>query len=135
MNPPTPSANPRSVPHAPPIDTASLLERCMNNAEIALLVLDKLEEQITRDLDALTVATAADDFDALTRTAHALKGAASSAGASALSRAAGCVESLAKADHADHHVLDRELHTLQRLANACANAIPGARHAIQHPRT
>lgn len=76
-------------------DQAALLSRCSADHDFAIKLLDKLEQRLEKDNDAIKSALDKEDVNALRALGHTLKGAAATVGALMLSRAAGELESAA----------------------------------------
>lgn len=74
---------------------AALLSRCSADHDFAIKLLDKLEQRLEKDNDAIKNALEIENVDALRALGHTLKGAAATVGALSLSRAAGELESAA----------------------------------------
>jgi HPt (histidine-containing phosphotransfer) domain-containing protein len=74
-----------------PVDADGLLRRCMDDASLAAMILDRFERQLPKDLEELWRAVGAGDARQVAQTAHALKGAAGAVSATDL---AGCAAKL-----------------------------------------
>ena len=114
---------------APPLSLTELFERCMGNAAIATLVLDKFEKQLTRDVLDIEERLVARDAGQIARTAHALKGSAGAAAATALQSLAATVEGLARQDQLDS--IAHELAALRAEVDRCVGYLPTARAALK----
>ena len=75
-----------------PIDRASLVGRCMDDAGFACLILGKFQAGVRPMADRVAAAVAAGDAAEMARSAHALKGAAANLSAGALQAAAARIE-------------------------------------------
>lgn len=89
MDAPQPANDPITVP--------ALLERCMGRADLAGLLLAKLERQAAADLEALAALLAAGDLAAGGARAHALKGAAAALAADGVRAGAARLEQACRA--------------------------------------
>lgn len=127
-HPDNPIGNASTPP--PPFALAELSERCMGNAAIATLVLDKFEKQLTVDIREIEERLAARDAGQIARTAHALKGAAGAVAAPALRELAAKVEILARQDQLDS--IAQELSALRTEVERCLGYLPVARGALKH---
>ncbi len=112
----------------PPFALAELSERCMGNAAVATLVLDKFEKQLTADIREIQERLAAQDTGQIARTAHALKGAAGAVAAQALRELAAKVEILARQDQLDS--IAQEMSSLRSEVERCLDHLPTARRAL-----
>lgn len=83
---------------AAPLNVAELLHRCVGRAEIAQMVLDRLESQVSNDFKAIEGALLAGDARAAAVAAHSLKGTAGASGARALLALVLRLEAAAKAE-------------------------------------
>ena len=116
-----------------PISTVKLVERCMGNFEVALLVLEKFETQLRDDLEQLERDVNECNAAAVTRVAHGLKGAAGIVGADELARLVSRIESHAKHDQFD--ALAIEIAALRDEVHRCAGGVLRARKDIDAIRT
>jgi len=89
-----------AVLDVPPIDRASLVERCMGDAGFACLILGKFQARAAEMVAAVDRAATAADAAAAARAAHALKGAAANLSAEAVRVAATAIESAGHAGDA-----------------------------------
>jgi HPt (histidine-containing phosphotransfer) domain-containing protein len=80
-----------------PIDARELLDRCMDNIELAERVLTKLQSRFESDMVELEQTLAAKDMKALAGVAHRLKGAAANVAAHGLRNCAAELEEMAYA--------------------------------------
>lgn len=80
-----------------PIAVPALLERCMGRADLAGLLLAKLERQAAADLEALAGLLAAGDLTAGGARSHALKGAAAALAAGGVRAGAARLEQACRA--------------------------------------
>ncbi len=79
-----------------PFAIEALLDRCMNNAETVVLILDEFEKQVVSDLEEINRNVASSDCEATARVAHALKGALGILSAAALTDIAFKVEKMGR---------------------------------------
>jgi len=93
---PRPAPPPAPEPTTPPIEMASLLERCMGNTELRARLLEKFANQAGELLRQISESAAAADIARLTLYSHTLKGSAINMSAAAVSKAAQQIETLAK---------------------------------------
>lgn len=107
---------------AAPIDTETLLRRCMGRAALAATLLGKFEKQARGDLAVLTEMVGRGDRDLVIRTAHALKGAAAAVSADKVRDAASTLETAGRDGAAE---MMHAMAALAREVEACLNAIPG----------
>jgi HPt (histidine-containing phosphotransfer) domain-containing protein len=106
-SPPPPAAPPepvttaesRTIAHT--FDLEALVKRCLGNRAFAARILTKFLDQAPGDVGAIVEAGRAGQPDEVMRLAHRFRGAAATAGAISLSRAAADVESLARGADAD----------------------------------
>jgi HPt (histidine-containing phosphotransfer) domain-containing protein len=87
----------------PHIDTASLLERCMGNAELMTRLLAAFEPEIGREIQQLEDAVKSGDNPRIANVAHTLQGSAANLSAARLSALAREVEHSARRNESDHH--------------------------------
>ena len=120
--------------HDQPIDVGLLLERCMDDASLALMVLAKFEEQAASDLAGLvrSVATQENGGNGSTaeaaRRAHALRGTAGAIGATELMNAASQLE---EAAHTGTMSLAQELATtVVAEIRRCLGSVPTVRQEL-----
>ena len=95
MNISTPTGTTAGPDNLPPIERASLVERCMSDAGFACVILGKFQARAGEMVAAVERAVAAADAAAIGRAAHALKGASANLSAERLRAAAQAVESAA----------------------------------------
>ena len=104
--PPTASKPTKPAPQMPAapgsstttsIDTASLIDRCMGNVELASRVLAQFETQLSADLKAAEEALGANNSADGVKIIHKLKGCAANVSANALAGVASQIESLIRA--------------------------------------
>jgi CheY-like chemotaxis protein/HPt (histidine-containing phosphotransfer) domain-containing protein len=110
----------RAEPH---IDSVSLLERCMGNADLMERLLAAFEPEIDRELVRLECAIKAGDNSRIANVAHSLKGSAANLSAARLSALAGDVEHAARRNESHNH--DELLDELRREFGRCIAALPG----------
>lgn len=115
-----------------PFDTGALLERCMGNAKIALMVLEKLAMQLPGDVKNLTASTATGDCKATASVAHALKGAAGTVAAGTLRELAAAMEQGGRAN--DLERVRTCLEELTREVDRCLNHLPVAKAELSGSR-
>lgn len=113
---------------APPFAMPELLDRCMGNAAIAVLILDKFEKQLHSDIVQIQQQVSAGDSAELARTAHALKGAAGAVAAAALHDLAAELETSARQNRLD--AIAPGLAFLRAEVDRCLSHIPIAREAL-----
>jgi CheY-like chemotaxis protein len=113
---------------AAPIDVGALLERCMGNAEIAVMFLDEFEKQLATDLQSIESSIPANDVEAVARTAHGLKGASAVAAASSLHAASLALEASSKAG--ELLAMASDFDQLKMEAARCVRFIPAARSSL-----
>jgi len=114
---------------APPLALNEFLDRCMGNADIACLVLDKFERQLKADIRTIEERLAVQDAGDIARTAHALKGSAGAAAAAELQHLAARIEGLARQDRLD--AIAQELTGLRAEVERCLGYMPMARGALK----
>jgi chemotaxis protein histidine kinase CheA len=112
--------NPTPQGSSPPLATAELLERCMGNPGVALLVLDLPEiERLTAAGDAAQVA----------RTCHSLKGAAGAVASDSIQRIAAELETLAKQSRLDS--IAQQVASLRTEVERVLAYLPAARGTLK----
>lgn len=112
----------------PPLSLDELRHRCMNNAAVATLILDKFEQQMRSDFQALQESVDRQDLIEVARITHALKGAAGAVAATSLRDRAKEFE-----DHARQGRLEclaGDLAMLRDECDRCLKALPAARSAF-----
>lgn len=124
----TASNAPETTSLALPLELDEFSERCMGNAAIATMLLEKFEVQLHGDLDQLAQGLAAGDGEQLASTAHGLKGAAAALAASSIRALAAEIEALARNGSLD--AIATELETLQAEADRCIAYMPTAKSAF-----
>lgn len=105
-----------------------LLERCMGNAPIAAIIVDKFEKQLRDDVIRLKDLGASGDAGQMAHTAHALKGAAGATGAAAIYALAGKLEHAAREDRLDSVLAD--LSDLCNEVDKCLRDLPLVRERL-----
>lgn len=80
----------------PPVQVNELLNRCMNNSELAKSLLEKFEASLDAYFDALPKDWGVEHCESVHRDAHKLKGAAATVGATSLMDAANELSELAR---------------------------------------
>ena len=123
----TPETPDRSS-EARPLILEEFSERCMGDPAIAMVLLEKFEAQLHRDLEEMEQGLASGDGDRIACTAHALKGAAAAVAATAIRRVAAEVETLARDNRLDQ--LATALPALRSEIDRCVAYIPSARSAF-----
>lgn len=108
--------------------TRDLLERCMGNASIASIIIDKFEKQLHADVNRLKSLCAEGDVGQVAHTAHALKGAAGATGARAVYTLAGQVERAAREHRLDTVAAD--LAALCHEIDLCLRHLPLVRERL-----
>jgi HPt (histidine-containing phosphotransfer) domain-containing protein len=132
MNTEPPLNSPDSrVPESAPIVVAELSERCMGNALIAAMVLEKFEAQLRSDVPELEQRLRDGRADQFARIAHALK-AAGAAAAKAVYGLAARVEQTARESRLGS--IATELDALKGEIARCLAYLPEARAALSGPR-
>lgn len=111
-----------------PFDMKALLERCMGNAKIATLVLEKLAQQLPDDLEHLSVSTAQADCEQTAKIAHALKGAAGTVAAATLRQFASDIETYGREQQIDK--AKECLADLKREVERCLKFVPAAKKQL-----
>ena len=112
----------------PPFALAELSERCLGNAAVATLLLDKFEKQMHADIRELEQRLAVGEAGQIARTAHALKGAAGAVAAPVLRDLAAQVETLARQEHLES--IAREMSSLRAEVERCLAYLPVARGVL-----
>jgi signal transduction histidine kinase/DNA-binding response OmpR family regulator/HPt (histidine-containing phosphotransfer) domain-containing protein len=82
----------------PPVDIASLRQRCMGNRKIAAKALSKFDSNMPQDVAALDESVRRGDAKSAAASAHKIKGAAANISAEGLRRISAELEKLARAD-------------------------------------
>jgi HPt (histidine-containing phosphotransfer) domain-containing protein len=108
----------------PPIDAASLLQRCRGKGPLAERLLAQFEQQLAGQVETLRQSLGRSDHDALARAAHAVKGSAANMSAGGLSDVAARLEKLGAA--ADREAAAACLEQLADQARQCRAFIPRA---------
>lgn len=109
-----------------PISLPALFEGCMGDHSIVLLLLDKFEAQLNRDVPELVRFAEAGDTAGVTHLTHALKGAAGMMAASRLHQAAAEIESSARSN--DLVTIMAELGGLRAEVDRCLQQLPAVRN-------
>jgi len=112
----------------PPFVLTELLDRCMGNAAIATLLLDKFEQQLSADVRGIHECLATRDAEQMARTAHALKGAAGALAAATLRDLAAEIETLSRANQLDS--IAQEFTLLRSEVERCVAYLPAARAGL-----
>jgi len=118
---------------APPIDRASLVERCMGDASFACLILGKFQSRAPEMVAAVDRAAVAGDAAAAARAAHALKGAAANLSAEAVRVAAGSIEAAGHA--ADAAAIVAMVAPLRAAMDRCLAYVPRLTAELQRSPT
>jgi HPt (histidine-containing phosphotransfer) domain-containing protein len=121
--------NPTPQGSSPPLATAELLERCMGNPGVALLVLEKFEKQLHNDLPEIERLTAAGDAAQVARTCHSLKGAAGAVASDSIQRIAAELETLAKQSRLDS--IAQQVASLRTEVERVLAYLPAARGTLK----
>ena len=119
--------------HTAPLDVKDLLRRCMGKVEIAQMVLDKLEQQVSSDFDAIKAALLDGNSDATAVAAHSLKGSAGAAGAAALLTLARRLETAARAKSLG--IAEEWLDEIRAELDGIHQFMPAARAELRHVRS
>lgn len=103
-------------PHAGPIDRGVLLDQCMGEGPLAVMVLERFEAQLRSDLEKIVTTLEARELTGLPKVLHALKGTAGAVGAMRLYRLAASMEAHAREGHLERVLregpeLCREVHS------------------------
>lgn len=109
----------------PPLALPEFIGRCMGNAAVATLVLDKFECQLRSDVRQIQEQLAARDAVQIARTAHTLKGSAGATSAAALQVLAASIEAMAREGRLDS--IAGELAELRSEVDRCLGYLPIAR--------
>lgn len=117
-----------SPSETPPLATSELIDRCMGNAAIARLMLEKFEKQLLEDLGKIEQLLADKDQAQTARVAHALKGAAGAVAAGALHEATAAFEALVKQGQLD--LAAQAFPRVRSEGQRCAAYLPQARAAL-----
>jgi HPt (histidine-containing phosphotransfer) domain-containing protein len=105
-----------------------LAARCMGNATIAGMLLEKFEQQLRKDVESISARAAEHDAARLAGIAHALKGAAASVAAGDVRAAAARIEFLAREDSLDS--IQREIELLRGEIDRCLAYLPEAKREL-----
>jgi HPt (histidine-containing phosphotransfer) domain-containing protein len=99
-NPREGAVNTATLAAAPPaaLDAKGLVDRCLGNLEFVETVLRKYQERFPQDVSQLRSIAASGDASQLVKTAHRLKGAAVTVGATGLSTVLAEIEALGRAN-------------------------------------
>ncbi len=112
-----------------PLHVAELSGRCMGNAQMASMLLDKFEKQLNADVGVMQGQLASGDCAQLAKTVHALKGAAGAVAATGVHTLAAQLEGLAREQR-----LEEAAASLKRLraeVDRCLAYLPRAREHLQ----
>jgi CheY-like chemotaxis protein len=85
-----------AAPASPPIAYDDLLQRCLGSTDFLKSLLKRCEAAWAKDISALTAALQSRDKEAVSRTAHALKGSAANLSATTVQKLASEIEALAR---------------------------------------
>src|SRR5437870_639161 len=124
-----PAGNEPAPTRPPPLSLHELTDRCMGDAALASLVLEKFEAQLNADLREIQQRLADGDAAQIARTAHALKGAAGAAAAPVLRDIAARVEMLAR--EVGLTGIAEELSSLRAEVDRCLEYLPRARATLK----
>lgn len=116
-------------PTNPPLHASELADRCMGNAQIAAVLLDKFEKQLGADVRAMQGHLAAGDCEQLARTVHALKGAAGAVGAPGVRAISAELEALARSQRLDEAAASLE--QLRAEVDRCLAYLPRVREQVR----
>lgn len=122
----TGNGGPKAAPL--PLSVRELFDRCMGNAAVATLMLEKFEKQIRSDVRDLAERLEAQDAAKIAHTAHALKGAAGAVAAAHLRERAAEIERLAREDQLA--AIGQELVALRSEIEHCLAYLPSARREL-----
>jgi two-component system, sensor histidine kinase and response regulator len=111
-----------------PLSLPQLLDRCMGNAAVAKMILNKFEEQLLGDISKMQQQHSAGDASQLAKTAHALKGAAGAVAASALHDLSAEIEKMARENRLD--TMATALSTLSSEVDRCLKHLPAVRNSL-----
>jgi HPt (histidine-containing phosphotransfer) domain-containing protein len=111
-----------------PLSLPQLLDRCMGNAAIAKMILNKFEEQLLGDIPKMQQQHLAGDASELAKTAHALKGAAGAVAASTLHDLSAEIEMMARESRLD--AMATALATLRAEVDRCLEHLPAVRNSL-----
>jgi len=114
---------PAPEPTTPPIEMASLLERCMGNTELRARLMEKFVNQAGELLRQISESATAADVARLSLYAHTLKGSAINMSAGAVSKAAQKIELLAKSG--ETRQVEEPLRQLQVEIDRCVAFVKG----------
>jgi two-component system, sensor histidine kinase and response regulator len=125
-------ASAAAAPVAAPINIEALLRRCRGKSTLAQNVLKMFADSADAQLAELRTTLAANDWTALTRVAHTLKGASANLSADAVSAAAAKLEQLGKSADAD--AASSALAQLESEIRACLDYLPSTASLMEnHP--
>jgi HPt (histidine-containing phosphotransfer) domain-containing protein len=111
------------------IDVALFLDRCMDDAALALMVLGSFRDKALADLEEIAKCVSQADADAVSRRTHAMKGSAGAIAAGPLMEAAARLEEAAHSKAMGSFAglmaeLSSEMHR-------CMVAMPGVQQTLQ----
>jgi HPt (histidine-containing phosphotransfer) domain-containing protein len=112
-----------------PINTVTLLERCMGKTDLALELLDRFAHQVSHMLGMLQDHLASGNAELFTRVSHTLKGSAGSMSAGAVREIAAGLEELGR-----RHSLEparENLALLAREVQRCLEYVPRAKAQLE----
>ncbi|HMN41745.1 MAG TPA: Hpt domain-containing protein [Phycisphaerales bacterium] len=113
----------------PAIDVPLLLDRCMDDAALAIMVLESFRNQAESDLAELDACVGKNDSEAVSRRAHALKGTSGAVAASTLMDAACRLEEAAcsqmVAEFGEH------LRAVRAEMHRCLDALPAVTEQLR----
>lgn len=92
----------RVIPTEAPIDTESLINRCMGDADFVKEILDIFQEQAAEHLAKLQDRVRAGDADGAREVAHGMKGSAANLSAERLSKLSADLEHAARSGSLEH---------------------------------
>ncbi|MBX3374698.1 MAG: Hpt domain-containing protein [Phycisphaeraceae bacterium] len=111
-----------------PLKVEELRERCMGNASVALLLLEKFESQLRRDSEVIATCLSSNDGAELARIAHSIAGAAGTMAAGALYGRAAEVDRLAREASLD--AIAADVAALRSEVERCLGFLPAVRRDL-----
>ncbi len=119
----------RTATRGPPLDTPALLQHCMGNAALVVMLFDKFEKQAREDIMRIEQALAAHDAGQTTLISHALKGAAGALSAIEVQRTAADIELSARENRLEAAAAC--FNELKAEVDRCLAYLPTAREAAK----
>jgi HPt (histidine-containing phosphotransfer) domain-containing protein len=123
-----PESTPAPNTRYSPIDTDALLRRCMGNARVVAMILERFEREAGEDFAALAEGVRAARFAEASALAHRLKGAAAMMAASGLANAIGSIEAAATTAVATQ--TETALREAKAELESCLAFLPAARTIV-----